>query len=590
MNRACARCAAGRKTAFITLGFLAAWLTTTWPGSPADQSEAGPGSVPSSGGTLVVSVRAEPQTFNPVVALDAPSREIIQRLHADLVRIDRTSSKTFADLAESFQVAPDGRRITLRLREGLRFSDGHPATVDDVLFSFQVYQDTRVGAVQRDLLVKDGESIGVTSPDRRHIVFAFRTPFAPAERLFDSVPILPKHLLETAYRTGTLSQVWKPGGGGPLLAGLGPFRMKEYVPGVRTVLERNPYYWRRDEDGRPLPRLDRLVFLVSANEDAQVLRVRAGDADLVGRVSPVTAAALGTQSAARLIDAGPSLEHNFLLFNLNEIPAGVGAESAQRRRWLASLPLRQAISRAIDRSSIARLVYRGRATPIAVPLSPANRPWFNSSVVTPTPSPAAARRLLQAARFSWDSGGRLLDAQQQRVTFTILVASGNTPRVEMASIVEEDLRALGIAATVVPLEFRSLVDRVTRTLDFETALMGLASGDVDPSAEASVWSTGGQTHLWRLDRRAPPLPWEIEIDSLMREQASSMDRSARKRAFDRVQYIAAEQLPMIPLVSPHLLVVARDDIGGLAPSALDPSVVWNGEWLFWRGGPPPERR
>ncbi|MGE3841520.1 MAG: ABC transporter substrate-binding protein [Vicinamibacterales bacterium] len=545
---------------------------------------------PSRGGTLVVALRAEPRTFNPITALDAPSREILRPLHADLVRIDRLTSVPEPALAESFTVSSDGRQLTVALRQGLRFSDGHACTADDVVFSFQVYLDPTVGSPIRDLLVVGGAPVRVARIDERRVSFTFAAPYGPAERLFDSIPILPRHVVEPVYRAGRLSEAWGLASSASL-PGLGPFRLKEFVAGQYTLLERNPYYWRRDAAGQRFPYLDRLVFRVVTNEDALVLRLKAREIDLVGRVSPTQA--LGLESgggAVRVVDAGPSLEFNFLLLNLNDPPAAAPVTVVARRRWFSDARFRNALSTVFDRAAMVRLAYRGRAVPIPVPLSPASRPWFDERIPVPTRSVAQAKERLRAAGYSWTTQGSLVDAAGTPVQFTILVASGNVPRQAMASIAADDLRRLGIRATVVPLEFRSLVERVTQTFDFDAAVMGLASGASDPAADMNVWLSTGTTHLWRMDQRSGPLPWEQEIDQLMATQLAAPVQADRKRAFDRVQAIAARELPVIPLVSPHLLAAVRDRVSNVSPSVLDTSVLWNSEALFWRGGAPEGRR
>jgi len=135
---------------------------------------------------------------------------------------------------------------------------------------------------------------------------------------------------------------------------------------------------------------------------------------------------------------------------------------------------------------------------------------------------------------------------------------------------------------VVPLENRALLDRVLQSRDYEAALMALASGDVDPTSEMNVWVSSGPTHLWNLGPSGPSAPWEKEIDDLMRRQLVTLDARDRKRQYDRVQELVATNLPLIPLVSPNVLVGAREGLGNFRPAILDPYVLWNADELFWR--------
>ena len=548
------------------------------------------GEVGRAGGALVVSLRAEPKTLNPVIALDAPSREVMRRLHADLMSIDRDTLQPRPELAERVETSPDGKRMTVTLRRDLRFSDGVPCTADDVVFTFQSFLDERFASPQRELLIVGGRPLAVRKLDARRVVFEFAAPYAPAERLFDGVPVLPMHVLGPLAKDGSLASAWGLGADPRRVVGLGPFRLREYVAGQRIVLERNPHYFRRDARGQPLPYLDTITFVVVANEDAQVARLKAGEVDVIGRLSPSAAVQLEAAGpGVRVHDGGPSLEYNFLLLNLNPIAAGTPDASTSARAWWADARVRRALSLAVDRDAMVRLVYYRRATAIGVPVSPANTPWFNTALGSPRRDLAAARALLEQAG-SRLRDGKLLDPGGRPVGFSIAVAANNAPRRQMATMLADDLKAVGIAVTVVPLEFRALVDRVTRSFDFDAAVMGLASGDVDPAADLNVWKSTGATHLWRMDQSTAPPAWEAEIDRLMEAQLVTRDTAARKRSFDRVQVIAAEQMPVVPLVSPHLVSAFSSALGNVRPSILDSSAIWNAGQIYWREGPPASRR
>jgi peptide/nickel transport system substrate-binding protein len=196
-------------------------------------------------------------------------------------------------------------------------------------------------------------------------------------------------------------------------------------------------------------------------------------------------------------------------------------------------------------------------------------------------SPARARDLLAGAGFSWKDGA-LRDPAGAPVEFTIVTNAANAARVQMATIVQDDLRELGMKAQVVPLENRALLDRVFQSHDYEAALMALGSGDSDPTSEMSVWLSSGPTHLWRLGQAQPATPWEKEIDEAMRRQLVTLDPKERKRLYDRVQELVAENLPLIPLISPNVLVGAKAELGNFRPAVLDHYVLWNADELYWR--------
>jgi peptide/nickel transport system substrate-binding protein len=539
------------------------------------------------GGTLAVAQRSEPKTLNPVTAADAPSREVIGRLSADLIHINRASQQTEPALAKSWTVSKDGRIFILKLRRGLHFSDGQPFDADDVVFSFQVYLDEQVHSPQRDLLVVGGKPMEVQKIDQYTVRFALVQPYAAAERIFDSLAMMPRHLLERPYKEGKFAQTWNLTTPPAEIAGMGPFRVKEYVAGQKIVLERNPYYWKADRNKNRLPYLDELVFLFVGNEDAQVLRFQAGDTDIISRLSAENYLVLSKDAANRkiqLFDLGPGLEYNFLVFNLNDVPSKNLPKIAGEQAWFSDLHFRQAVSSAIDREGIIKLVYAGRGASLWGNVSPANKFWVDQSIPHPGRSIDHAKELLKSAGFSWRGDGQLLDHAGQPVEFSIITSSSNAQRSQMATIIQDDLSKLGMNVHVVPLEFRAMVDRVFQTFDYEAAIMGLGSGDADPNPEMNVWLSSGATHLWHLGESKPATDWEAQIDQLMQKQMVTLKYQDRKHLYDQVQEILAREAPFVFLATPNILVGAKQNLGNFKPAVLEPTTLWNVEQLYYSSG------
>jgi len=537
------------------------------------------------GGRLTVALRSEPKTLNPILALDTTSREVIGTMQADLIHINRETQRTEPALASSWRVSPDGHKYTLQLRRDLKFSDGTPFTADDVAFTFQLYLDESLNSPQRDLLIIDGKPIGVKKLDAYTVEFDLTKPYGPGERIFDGLAILPKHLLEKTYRDQKLGEAWGVNAKAEELVGLGPFRLKEYTPGQRLLLERNPNYWKKDATGTNLPYLNELLFTFVANEDGQVIKFQSGETQVLERVGSDNFNLLqkDERSTGRcLYDLGPGLEFIFLLLNMNTVDAARHANIAGEQNWFHDTKFREAVSLALDRKGMVRLVYGGRATPIWGNVSPGNKLWLNQNIPHPDRSIDQAKALLRSDGFNWDANGALLDSQKHPVTFTIVVSSSNAQRTKVATIAQDDLKQLGIDARVVPSEFRALVDRVMNTHDYDSVLMNLVNGDVDPTPEMNLWRYGGEMHLWDMGEKSPATPWEAELDKLMESQMTTTDYAARKKLYDRVQEIVSQNMPLIFLVSPNILVGAQSTVGNFRPGILDPYALWNVDEQFLR--------
>jgi peptide/nickel transport system substrate-binding protein len=535
------------------------------------------------GGRLVATTRFEPRTLNWVVANDAGSKELLSFLMADLIHINRLTQKTEPALAKSWTVSPDGLHWNLELRRDVLFSDGHPFDADDVVFTFQVILDEKMHSPQRDLLMLDGKPIAVRKTGAFSVAVDLPERRAVADRLFDGVYMLPRHKLETVWKAGKLADAWTLADSPSDIVGLGPFRMKSYIPGQEIALERNPHYWKRDALGARLPYLDEVKLIAAGTEDNQVLRFQSGESDVLNRVSAKNFAVLERESAVRnyrLRDAGPGMEASYLVFNLGE-PRGPGsAEIAAKRTFLQRTSFRLAVASAIDRAAIVRLVYQGRATALGGPVAAGNRAWMDSQLPPPARSLERARQLLAADGFRWKQGA-LLDPSGRPVEFSILVSNTNSERQQMASLIQEDLKPLGMNVHQAPMDFHSIGDRVQNTHQFEAAILSLATPDADPNPDLAVYLSSGGNHLWNAQQKTPSTPWEAEIDRLMRKQQVALKYEDRKRLFDRVQEVLTANQPMIPLVSPDILVGAKNDLGNFQPALLEPYTLWNIEQLYW---------
>jgi peptide/nickel transport system substrate-binding protein len=168
------------------------------------------------------------------------------------------------------------------------------------------------------------------------------------------------------------------------------------------------------------------------------------------------------------------------------------------------------------------------------------------------------------------------------VEFSVIVSNNSAERVQMAALIQEDLKQLGIKMEIVKLEFGSLLDRIQKTRDFEACILSLGSVDADPNPDLPVWLSSGPNHFWNPNQKQPATSWEAEIDRLMKTQLVTTSYPARKSMFDRVQALIVENRPLVPLVSPHLLAGAKKNLANFHPALLESYTLWNVEQLYWR--------
>ena len=531
---------------------------------------------PTEDGVLRVAIHTEPQTWNRLLASDRVSHVIADQLHEPLLRLNPETQKMEPALAESWEFSAEGTTLVFHLRKGVRFSNGDPFGAEDVAFTFKALYEPSTGSPLVQTAQIDGKPFGVQVIDESTVAFTLARRTAVVERVFDSLTILPSHVLKESLKRKTLAADTGLGAEVRSIVGLGPFVLVQHVPGERIVLERNPHYFRNAVDGRRVPRLERLVFEILPDENARLLRFRAGKIDLLEPLTPDSFEMLRDERSLdrELLDLGPGLLSERLWFNLG--PKAPIEE--HKRRWFADVRFRRAISLAVDRRGMARVVFSGRATPAAGPVSPANSFWHDEFLQEAAYDPAGARKLLSQAGFVWDDDGRLRDGEGREVSFTVLTTAGNESHARMGAFIQEDLAKIGIHAPTVVIEASSLLARITGSFDYEACLLGITFTDPDPSAEMALWLSRAPFHLWNPQQKTPATAWEARIDELMERQMGELDSEARRATYFEVQRIVYEQLPVLDLVVPHALLGARHRVSNLRPTPFA-HALWNGEEL-----------
>jgi len=505
-----------------------------------------------SGGELHFCLRNEPKTFNPILVDDEASEHIRYLTGGVLIRANRQTQALEPSLAESWKVSSDGQKITFQLRKGLQFSDGTPFSSEDVAYTMRLLMDPQAHSATGDAFRSAEGRVNVQTPSSDVATVTFPAPVAGLERLFDQVAILsaksPKKEMSV----------------------LGPYYVAEYKAGSHILLRRNPNYWKRDAQGNRLPYIESVRLEVQRNRDIELMRFQRGELQLINRLEAEQFDRLQKENAAAARNAGVGLDAEEMWFN--QVPTAPLAD--YKKRWFQTTDFRRALSMAINRADLARIVFFGYATPAYGPVSPSNRFWFNPALPAPKYDPHGALVLLARAGFRLDHG-TLKDSAGNRVEFTIVTGAGNTAREKMAAMIQQDLSQIGVNLKLVTLDFSSLIERITRTFDYDACLLGLVNTDLDPNGQMTVWLSSGADHQWNPSQKSPATRWEAEIDKLMREQATLPNEKERKAKFDRIQEIVAEQQPFIYLVNKNALSAVSVDVAGAAPVALNPQAFWN---------------
>ncbi|MDB9456004.1 ABC transporter substrate-binding protein [Dolichospermum circinale] len=541
---------------------------------------------------LVTSILSDPKTFNAALSSESPN--IFGYTYEGLLTQNPIDGKIEGALAESWEISEDKTKITFTMREGLKWSDGEPLTVDDVVFTYNdIYLNQNIPTDTRDVLRvgKDRKLPTVRKIDNRRVEFSVPEPFRPF-LLSTGAPILPAHILEKSVKTknkdGKLEFLSKWGVDTPPeeLIVNGPYKLERYDTSQRIIFRRNPYYWRKDAQGKSQPYIERIIWQIVESTDTALLQFRSGDLDAIG-VSPDYFSLLKVQEKQgnfKIYNGGPSSATSFMSFNLNKGKRnGKPLVDPIKSKWFNNVQFRQAVAYAIDRQTMLNNTFRGLGKPQNSPIS-VQSPYFlppEKGLKVYTYNPDKAKQLLLQAGFKYNDKNLLLDDQGNEVRFTLLTNSGNKIRESMGSQIKQDLSKIGIQVDFAPLAWNAFIDKLSNTLDWDACLIGLTGG-LEPNDGANVWSPEGGLHMFNQKPQAgqKPIegrevtPWEIKINELYIQGAQEFDEEKVKQIYGESQQLTQEYLPFIYLVNSYAMSAIRNRFQGIQFSALG-GAFWN---------------
>jgi peptide/nickel transport system substrate-binding protein len=521
-------------------------------------------------------------------------------VNAALVRYDNQTQQFVPELARAWEVAPDGVTWTFHLRKGAAFSDGHPITAEDVLFSFQVAYDPVVHPAVQDLLKVGGENFKVSAPDAHTVVINTLKPnaFLLDVLCHDGLPIMPKHVLESAYQAGTFASAYNVGTPVDHIVTGGPFKLVQYVPGEKTVLGRNPHYYGFDQNDQRLPYLNEVVFLIVPDQDTADLKFRSGELDGLDNIKPENYKWYeenGAKGNFTLHDLGPEFSSRFVWFNLNKVQPPVKGDTpvpgrkvgepfvdAVKYEWFGNATFRRAVSMAIDRDAIIRSIFFGEGEKNWQQSTRNNKEWHVPDLVHYDYNPAEAKRLFASIGFKDGNGdGVLEDSRGNPISFTLKTNADNTMRVAAANFVKDDLAKVGVRVVLTPVDFNTLITNLRSDFQYESMLLGLQSGvPPSPANGQNVWRSSGETHMWFARQQKPATPEEARIDQLMDQILITQDRDAQRRAWREMQTIVSEQSWFIHLPILKIKIPISNRFGNVHPTIMPHRILWNADQLF----------
>jgi peptide/nickel transport system substrate-binding protein len=488
------------------------------------------GAAPAYGDAIVEGSIGDVSGFLTAVTSDSASHTAAGYVFNGLVRYDK-NLKLEGELAESWEVSPDGRKITFHLRKGVAWHDGKPFTSGDVMFTYRRMIDPNTPTAYAE----DFKQVThASNPDPYTFVVEYDKPFAPALASW-GMHVLPKHLLEKYPDISRSPLNKKP-------VGTGPFRFVEWKTGEKTVFEANPDYF----EGRPY--LSRVITRVIPDPATMFLELKSGGIDMMG-LTPLQY----TRQTATGEFRESFNKYRYLSFGYTYLGFRLSHPLFSDRR------VRQAFAHAINKKEIIDGVLFGLGQEATGPYKPGT--WAHNPDVKRYPyDPEQAKALLAEAGWKDAGGEGVLEKGGRKFAFTVLTNAGNESRAKTAAIIQQNLAAVGIRMEIRTLEWSAFINEFVDTRKFDAVILGWSISQ-DPD-QYDIWSS----------KKTGPKELNFvgfanaEVDRLLEEGRRTFDMEKRKKAYFRIQEILAEEQPYVFLYYPDSLPVVQKRIHGIEPA------------------------
>ncbi|MFN4227661.1 MAG: ABC transporter substrate-binding protein [Candidatus Ratteibacteria bacterium] len=508
--------------------------------------------------TLLLSTSSDPKSFNPIIAKETSTTMITGFIFEGLTRINGVTLKVEPALALKWEVDKSGKIWRFYLRKDVLWNDGEKFTADDVVFTFNklIYND-KIPTSSRDIFTIEGKRIKVNKIDNYTVEFILPEKFAPFLQLLGQ-EILPKHKLEKIVNEGKFTSSWGVNEKGENIVGTGPYKIKEYRPGEWIILKKNQYYWKKDKSGFTLPYIETIVFQIIPDPNMAILKFRTGEIDILSIRGQdyYVLKPLEKDKNFTIYDIGPSLGSEFLALNQN-IDAKI---PDYKKEWFSDINFRKCIAYSIDRNSIIKNVYAGFGTPQYGPMNSSCGFFYNDKIKKYEYDLDKAKEFLIKSGFFWKEN-ILYDKKGNRVEFTIITNSNNFERIQIGNIIQNDLEKLGMRVNLLPMDFNTLVNKLTISKDWEGVIIGLTGG-IEPHGGKNVWHSKGQLHFWNFGNKRN-YKTEKEIDQLFEKGTKYLEPEIRKKIYDKWQDIVTDYLPLIYTANSNVIYAVRNKFENL---------------------------
>lgn len=501
---------------------------------------------PVDGDWLIVHLPAEPSTLNPITATDAYASQINDYIYESLLRRDPKTMELVPVLADSWEVSEDRLTYTFHLKKDIFWEDGKPFSAKDVVFSYERIQDPGVDAAHLRNYYRDIEK--VEALDDHTVRYTYRMPYFRALEFCGGIPIVPAHRFSPEDDFNRHPIMRHP-------VGTGPYRLLHWDTGKEIVLVRNEGYWGEK------PHLQRIVFKIITDNTVALQVLKKGGLDLMG-LRPIqwvkqTGSRKFNQRFKKLKYYQPS--YSYIGWNL-------------RKELFSDRRVRRAMTQLLDRETILDRLLFGLGTVVTGTFY-VKSPEYNHDIQPYPYDPQEAIALLEAAGWKDRDGDGILDRNGVPFEFEFLVSAGSKFGEQLATILQQNLKEVGIRMGIRKLEWAVFIQKI-QSHEFDACTLAWSlSWESDPY---QLW------HSSQADRGSNFVGFRHEeADRIIEAARTEFDPEKRRRLYHRFHEILHEEQPYTFLFTTEALVAVDGRFQNVKvyPMGLEPREWWVPEKL-----------
>ena len=499
---------------------------------------------PESGGALTNAMIGEPNNLIAMIAGDSASSAIAGQIFNSLLKYDENLGFE-GDLAESWTISDDYKKITFNLKQDIKWADDEPFTCEDVLFTWKKVTDPDT----RTPYGSDYQLVSSASCANNHIFIAeYDEPYAPALETWASLHILPEHLLKDEDINDTYFSL-NP-------TGSNYYALDEWTTGQQVKLKTNP----NSVHGRPL--LEKKITRIIPDLSSQFMELIAGNIDLMN-INPIQYSRV-FPSRSELndkINLYKEMGNGYTYFGFN-----------LKKKPFDDVNIRKAISYAINKEEIINGVLLGLGEEITSPYKPGTY-WENKSINKISFDVSRSRELLEKSGYQLNANN-IYEKDGKPLAFEILT-NQNKQREMTAVLIQRRLQDIGIDVSIRVIEWASFVNRFIKTGEFEAVVLGW-SLSLDPD-QYSIWhsSQQGPGQFNFIGYNNP------RVDTLLENGRKELNNEKRKQIYDEFSKIIYDEQPIIYLYAGYGLTAIHKKIKGVKKITPPAGVFHNDyEWYI----------